>query len=576
MPLITDDYRAQNAELHVTNKKYGVSGAQWTDYVTELIGEEGFVSVLDYGAGKGTLATALALRGITVREYDPAIPGKDAAPEPAELVICTDVLEHVQPECLDDVLADLARVTQKKLLFDIALVASIKTLPDGSNPHKLIEKPDWWKERIARYFDIPTFVQRPEFAFCYGEAVPKGQGGAELARKAALPKRRRKVTPDLADFFSAIRKAQAANSDAWSRIGSIRLYEGVGDVISDMHVIFDWIDEEADPEKVIRDALSLTRKGLVVRAAITAERTAEWWRAIFDKYTRMLDWQAEAGIIAAICAPMVGISGFQVVGVLNTDDRWDNVKASTDTIDKRVRLSGPHARRAIVACYGPSLRDYVTRLSDEMAECNGQADIISVSGAHDFLLSHGIVPTYHIECDPRAHKADNIKAAHPDVQYLLGSCVNPVVFDKLCGADIALWHVGTPEHSHRFAKELGENPKLIIPGGGSVGLRSIPLLYCMGYRDFSIYGMDCSFADDGQMQWAGQHAGKRQEVMTVNVGGRLFASSPQLISYATDFIESIQKVSDCEFRVYGDGLLARMCAFYSERDRLQATAADAA
>jgi hypothetical protein len=565
MTLITEDYRQQNAELHATSPAFGTSGNQWLGYVVETLDEEGYTDILDYGCGKGTLGEGLkAMRGLAIAEYDPAIDGKAVLPDPADLVICTDVLEHIQPECLEAVLAHLALVTKRKLIFDVSLVDSHKVMPDGSPVHRLVKPPAWWKEQIEKHFDLTVFVARPEFRFCYGEAVPKGQGEAERARKAAIPKRRRKATPDLIEFFAGIRRAQS-KADAFSRIDTIRLYEGVGDKMTDMHVIFDWIDDEPNPEQIVRDALKLTRKALVVRAAVTEERTPTWWRAIFDKYTRMIDWQEGSGIIVAIVSPMVGVQGVTVKGVVDTDDRWQQVTSSCTRIAKRVTLAPAHKRRAIVACYGPSLRQYVTRLSDELAECNGEADIISVSGAHDFLLDNGVIPTYHVECDPRAHKADNILAPVHGIQYLIGSVAHPALFDKLQGADVALWHVGTLEHSHRMVKELKEESRLVIPGGGSVGLRSIPLLYGMGYRDFSIYGMDCSFAEGGQTQWAGKHAGKRQDVVHVYVLGRSFDTSPQLLTYATDFLEMIQKVEDWQFRVYGDGLLASMCVMHAQR-----------
>lgn len=565
--MISPAYREQNRILHEQSAKYGTSGAQWSQYVREMVQEEGFTSILDFACGKGTLAKALP--DLPIAEYDPAIPGKEATPEPAELVICTDVLEHIEPQCLDAVLTDLARVTKRKLLFDICIVPSVKKLPDGGQTHQILETPDWWKERIGRFFDVTQFVQRPEFSFCYGEAVPKGQGEAERSRKANGPKRRRKVTPDLAAFFKAIREAQEKNADAFSRVESIRLYEGVGDQMTDLHVIMDWLDEETDPESIIRGALSLSRKGLIVRAAITETRTEAWWRAIFDKYVRMIDWQAANGTLVAIGAPMVGVKGFNVVGVVDTDKRWEQVKDNSARIKKRVELAPRHKRKAIIACYGPSLRDMMQRLTDEAWEAD--ADVISVSGAHDFLLDGGVVPDYHVECDPRPHKADNIKGGQRGVQYLLGSCVHPNLIDKLEAFDVALWHVGAPEHSRRFVEELGEDNRLVIPGGGSVGLRSIPLLYGMGYREFAVYGMDCCFADQGKTHWAGKHAGKRQPVIEIKVEGETYYTSPQLLSYATDFLEMQQKIADAEFTIYGASLLAHMCAVRAQMQPLKQT-----
>jgi hypothetical protein len=41
-------------------------------------------------------------------------------------------------------------------------------------------------------------------------------------------------------------------------------------------------------------------------------------------------------------------------------------------------------------------------------------------------------------------------------------------------------------------------------------------------------------------------------------GGRLFATSYVLQSYATDFIEMIQRVSDLNIRLHGNGMLQAM------------------
>ena len=120
-----------------------------------------------------------------------------------------------------------------------------------------------------------------------------------------------------------------------------------------------------------------------------------------------------------------------------------------------------------------------------------------------------------------------------------------------------------------FFSELKEPGNIVISGGGSVGVRAVSLMYALGYRDFSIYGMDCSFADDGQVQWAGRHAGKRQDVVKASIGGQDFYTSLVLLTYATDFLEMIQKVR-IDARLFGDGLLQRMCAVHAELAARQA------
>lgn len=550
----------QNRRLHVEHAHYGETGAQWAAYVERLVEDEGHQSICDYGAGKGVLAQALARIGVAIAEYDPAVPGKEDTPEPADLVVCTDVLEHVSPAHIDAVLAHLASLTKRKLLFDICIIPAKKTLADGRNAHLIVQRPDWWRYKLAQHFDIVHWVEREGYTFVYGEAVPKGTAGDKPVSGA--PKRR-KMSIELSQMCEQIRRQSAAHCDAYSRIKSVRLFEGVDDGPADMQVLFDVLDEVDYPAPILRAAAKIARKAVMVRVRTTQLRNEAYWRKLLEQHWRVIDWQVDAAgrSIGMVGCPRVAVEGLRVLGAVESEERWGQVEAAMARITKRVQTAEPHGRRAILACYGPSLNDTIRRLKDDLAD--GAADVISVSGAHDLLIAHGVVPTYHVECDPRPHKADNIDKGHPAVQYLLGSVVHPKLLDKLDDLDVALWHVATQEHAAKLLK-LGEHGHLIITGGGSVGLRAIPLLYAMGYRDFAIYGMDCSFADEGREQWAGKHAGKRHEVLMMQSAGRVFATSPVLLSYATDFIEMVQKVTDAQFRLYGEGLLQQMCAVHAQ------------
>jgi hypothetical protein len=120
----------------------------------------------------------------------------------------------------------------------------------------------------------------------------------------------------------------------------------------------------------------------------------------------------------------------------------------------------------------------------------------------------------------------------------------------------------------KLVDEYGEKGNTIISGGGSVGLRSLPLLYTLGHRRFSVVAMDCSFADEGRQQWAGKHAGKRQDVTTCKVGERIFFTSPVLMTYAANFMDEMRKMAGCTFRVYGDGLLPAMVRHMGGEDEI--------
>lgn len=149
--LISAEYAALNAQMHRENVAYGVGGEKHVETVLTLAGAIKTKNVLDYGCGKGRLAKALPF-GIC--EYDPAIPGKDESPKPADLVVCTDVLEHIEPPMLPAVLADLARVTRQVAYLVIHTGPAAKTLPDGRNTHLIQRNAAWWTKRLRPFFTI--------------------------------------------------------------------------------------------------------------------------------------------------------------------------------------------------------------------------------------------------------------------------------------------------------------------------------------------------------------------------------------------------------------------------------------
>lgn len=155
--LITEEYRALNRELHGRGVEYGMLGHRWKPLVEGLVHAHDYTSVLDYGCGGGTLKTALALNDCRIDEYDPAIPGKDGAPSPADLVVCGDVLEHIERDCLDAVLDHLQGLARHAALLVVSTVPAKKTLADGRNAHLIVEHPTWWLNRFLTRWDLQRF-----------------------------------------------------------------------------------------------------------------------------------------------------------------------------------------------------------------------------------------------------------------------------------------------------------------------------------------------------------------------------------------------------------------------------------
>jgi 2-polyprenyl-3-methyl-5-hydroxy-6-metoxy-1,4-benzoquinol methylase len=148
--LITPEYVELNRKLH-EGGEYGRSGSWRVPDVIQLAVQSDAKTILDYGCGQGYLKKNLTM---PVREYDPAIAGKDSLPSPADLVVCTDVLEHVEPECLDSVLEHLQALTLKICFVLVHLTPAKKVLADGRNAHLIQKPPEWWEKKLGEYFDV--------------------------------------------------------------------------------------------------------------------------------------------------------------------------------------------------------------------------------------------------------------------------------------------------------------------------------------------------------------------------------------------------------------------------------------
>lgn len=154
--LISEEYRKLNQKLHEDHSEYGNAlkqnrGKSIADVVLQYVAHFKTRDVLDYGCGKGWLAQHLPF---PIKEYDPALPGKDALPEPADLVFCLDVLEHIEPEYLQAVLKDLKRCVKRYGSFIIHTGPAEKKLADGRNAHLIQQPAQWWSEQIKVHFEL--------------------------------------------------------------------------------------------------------------------------------------------------------------------------------------------------------------------------------------------------------------------------------------------------------------------------------------------------------------------------------------------------------------------------------------
>lgn len=152
--LITPSYQSLQAQFHLDRPDYGTSSHKHVEPILGIAKMLGTRDILDYGCGKGMLQKGIPF---PIQNYDPCMPEYARRPAQADLVVCTDVLEHIEPECLKEVMDDITLLTRKVLFVNVACRPAKKVLPDGRNAHLLQETPNWWLTWFLPRFDLQSF-----------------------------------------------------------------------------------------------------------------------------------------------------------------------------------------------------------------------------------------------------------------------------------------------------------------------------------------------------------------------------------------------------------------------------------
>jgi hypothetical protein len=159
----------QNREFHTVRPDYGTFSSKWAKGIKSIKSKYNIDTILDYGAGK----QALKKHFPDIQSYDPGILEISAPPKPADLVVCTHVLEHVEPDLLENVLTHLFELTKKIFFISVKDGPSNKILPDGRDSNLIQKNMFWWLNVLEEHFPffVITNLNRKEF-LRNGELLP--------------------------------------------------------------------------------------------------------------------------------------------------------------------------------------------------------------------------------------------------------------------------------------------------------------------------------------------------------------------------------------------------------------------
>lgn len=276
------------------------------------------------------------------------------------------------------------------------------------------------------------------------------------------------------------------------------------------------------------------------------------------------------------------VGGFTSLPVMNGvnvthEQILDNVRSSVLRPLPWFSGFGPHKGRAVIVGGAPSLKDCFV---DIRAQKRTGAKVIALNNAWRALVDQGVTPDILVLLDARRENVEFIRDLPVGVKCFVASQCHPDVFDALAGHEVVVWHngFGTNEGLKEILApwwEEGPNqrPCVLVPGGGTVGLRALWLCAFSGYRTIHLYGCDSSYADDGKHHAYAQSLNDGERIIEVAMvsGGkeRRYRCAPWMARQVEEFRESWAdlKREGVTIHVHGAGLLPDVARALRDEER---------
>jgi len=299
-----------------------------------------------------------------------------------------------------------------------------------------------------------------------------------------------------------------------------------------------------------------------------------WWLDQFQQRACLVHWSQEVD-----GAALFYVSAWQD-GKAIVDAGVLNVLEEQAIANVRVNITGgwtqvtPHVTNDIdvmILGGGPSMPAFEDEIKEKRA---AGVKLVTLNGAYNWALDHGLVPSAQIIVDARAFNARFVQPVVEGCKYLISSQCDPSVFAGLPQDRTLIWHTSTEMIREALTAQYPEG-WWGTPGGSTVLLRAIPLLRVLGFTRFHLYGCDSCLSEDGRHHAYGQSENDAGVVIAVTVGGRVFACHPWMASQAQEMMELIRMLGDeIELEIYGDGLLAWMLRYAADLEAVAEAGVD--
>lgn len=274
------------------------------------------------------------------------------------------------------------------------------------------------------------------------------------------------------------------------------------------------------------------------------------------------------------------------------EDILNNVKKNTSVIDTWVTKAKPHSEVAIIISGGSSTNwQEVKRTIRKVGK--KRAKVICVKHSYPELLKNNIQPFGCVILDPRpvtgtsTHgvvRKDLFKKIDDSTLFMAASMTDPSVIDLLRKKtkNIVGWHAYTnalqenikdqvKNDAVKIDEKLGikEGATMII-GGTCAAMRSIGIMHTLGFREFHLFGYDCSFPEPSDEEKKETTDEGKPKYLKVGVGTESFWTTGELLAMAQDCEKLFEKEDvNLSINFHGTGTLVSKLWEISDTHKLR-------
>ena len=218
--------------------------------------------------------------------------------------------------------------------------------------------------------------------------------------------------------------------------------------------------------------------------------------------------------------------------------------------------------------------------------------LIALNGAGNWLMERNVRPSIQIVMDARPENLVFIEKPIPRCRYFIAAQCDPILFDVCEGRDVTIFHMLSTDSDEEVEVEAdadadaaaekapavtnGERKGIRlerdlldkyykerwrgVPGGGTIGVRSISLTRIIGYEFMHIFGLDSCLSPEGvNHPWEQDWNKPDKNIIDVWCAMRKFRCSGWHTAQADQFYKYVQTCGEhFNLSVHGDGLIAHM------------------